>query len=396
MNEKVEISVFDSQPQIASSLYPEFNFHRLLALPPTNSGGIRRKLNKVFHLIRVAIAIEALRRSWEQFAGMVVPSSTYESLKDYQACELVISTGGTYLVEKYSLRTRFFEFYAARRFGKPLVLFTQSVGPFLRRRNQRSIRKVVESADAIFLRDPRSAEHLHEIGASGANVEVVPDVVFSLADPEVLMGAQRRDIPQAPRIAISVREWRYFQQDSADGMERYLSSIACLTEELVRKYRARIVFISTCQGVEGYRYDDSIIARQVYSRLRADVLDSVEVDEDFHDPRDLRDRLSTFDLVVATRMHMGILSLTAGVPVFPIAYEFKTVELFERLGLAEHVQMIDDMTPTNVLEGFRRFWAVLPRCRKNLFERVLQLHVSARIPGEFLRLKHACQPHPEC
>lgn len=36
-------------------------------------------------------------------------------------------------------------------------------------------------------------------------------------------------------------------------------------------------------------------------------------------------------------MHMAILALTSGTPVFPITYEFKTQELFNRLGLGEWV-----------------------------------------------------------
>ena len=42
-----------------------------------------------------------------------------------------------------------------------------------------------------------------------------------------------------------------------------------------------------------------------------------------------------FDFVVATRMHMMILSLCVGTPVLPIAYEFKTKELAARLGIAD-------------------------------------------------------------
>jgi colanic acid/amylovoran biosynthesis protein len=69
----------------------------------------------------------------------------------------------------------------------------------------------------------------------------------------------------------------------------------------------------------------------------------VTVDRAFHPPEALMERLQEFDLVVATRMHVAILALGAGVPVLPIAYEFKTQALFARLGFASLVVPIDDI-----------------------------------------------------
>ena len=57
----------------------------------------------------------------------------------------------------------------------------------------------------------------------------------------------------------------------------------------------------------------------------------VRVDGDFHTPDELLELLRDFDWVVATRMHLAILTLGVGTPVLPIAYEFKTTELFKSL-----------------------------------------------------------------
>jgi colanic acid/amylovoran biosynthesis protein len=69
--------------------------------------------------------------------------------------------------------------------------------------------------------------------------------------------------------------------------------------------------------------------------------DHVRLDDTFHPPRELLARLREFDIVIATRMHMAILALCAGVPVVPIAYEFKTSELFRALGLDQWVHDIE-------------------------------------------------------
>lgn len=56
-------------------------------------------------------------------------------------------------------------------------------------------------------------------------------------------------------------------------------------------------------------------------------------------------RLQDFDLCIGTRMHMCILSLISGTPVLPIAYEFKTQELFGEIGLKEWVTDIEVIEP---------------------------------------------------
>src|SRR5690606_16285936 len=70
----------------------------------------------------------------------------------------------------------------------------------------------------------------------------------------------------------------------------------------------------------------------------------IRVDRAFRSPTQLRDAYGEFDLVIATRMHAAILSLCAGTPVVPVAYEFKTRELFDGLGMGELVDDIDALS----------------------------------------------------
>jgi colanic acid/amylovoran biosynthesis protein len=72
------------------------------------------------------------------------------------------------------------------------------------------------------------------------------------------------------------------------------------------------------------------------------------------------------DVVLATRMHMAILALTAGTPVVAIAYEFKTRELFRRMGLEHYVLDIEsvdaDALTNSVLSLMTNFTEV---CRQS-------------------------------
>ena len=51
---------------------------------------------------------------------------------------------------------------------------------------------------------------------------------------------------------------------------------------------------------------------------------------------------------------MSILGLISGKPVFPIAYEFKTVELYTSLGY-EKVDTIDFISPSELVKDVKYF-----------------------------------------
>jgi colanic acid/amylovoran biosynthesis protein len=190
-------------------------------------------------------------------------------------------------------------------------------------------------------------------------VRVCADAAFALA-PSNLAG---RSFPPPRRpwnIAISVRDWPHFKSGSREnGMERYFTAMAVLTAELVERYGAKVTFLSTCQGTPEYWTDDSRTADTIVCRLPDALRAHVTIDRQFRQPAELIADLSAFDLTVATRLHAAILSLCAGTPVLPIAYEFKTTELFRRFGLGDAVIDIEAISPETVLGAFEKgaaFW----------------------------------------
>jgi colanic acid/amylovoran biosynthesis protein len=138
--------------------------------------------------------------------------------------------------------------------------------------------------------------------------------------------------------------------------------------------------------VAGYTYDDSNVARDVAARIRQDLLGRVIVDSRFHRPEDLMHNLKRFDLVVATRMHMAILGLVAGVPVLPVSYEFKTQSLFDRLGMGEFVCDIENVADGALQDTLDRLIDNLPSFRRTLFRKVEEERRRAVAAGEDLEV----------
>jgi colanic acid/amylovoran biosynthesis protein len=360
----IEFIVSDQQPDVAARLFPEWHVRpwpwRLFC--PHRRSRVARALTYPFGVARGLAGAWLIGRRLDRLAAPLLRVEERVQLHEYARADLVVSRGGTYLVEHYRLAAHRFDFRLAHLLRRRLVLAPQSLGPF-----GRGWRTVFARA-TVWVRDDRSVEHLLEIGVPRTAIHVGADTAFATAEPAVLEAARDRALPDHPRVAVSVREWPH-------AGEQYRAAIAALVTYLVREHKAEVTFLSTCQGVPEYVTDDSAVARSIAASLPADVV--VEVDAHWHAPDELRATLKSFDLVVATRMHAAILALAAGVPVFPIAYEFKTDELFAQLGLARFVQDIETIDADASVAALGRFIEELPGLRPELFARVEEQRASA-------------------
>jgi colanic acid/amylovoran biosynthesis protein len=153
----------------------------------------------------------------------------------------------------------------------------------------------------------------------------------------------------------------------------------------VRDHGKEVTFISTCQGVPEYAHDDSKTAKLIVSGLAPEIAEHVTVDAAFHTPEQLMAIARELDFVVATRMHMMIMSLCVGTPVLPIAYEFKTKEVAKRIGVEDVLLDIDTVTPEEALGKLDRFAGDLDRYRAVSLKAVLEEHASAMSAADFIR-----------
>ncbi|MBA2562959.1 MAG: polysaccharide pyruvyl transferase family protein [Chitinophagaceae bacterium] len=392
--ENTEIIVYDNNDSIASKYYPEIKYRKLLyfkyfKIISTNSSEILRSIKKIYNAViwqRFIIAARLYQKGVTGVAGILLSKEQKKDFDNYTSADIIISTGGTYLVENYDLTSRYFDYDFTLALKKPLVFFTQSVGPFNNFYNQQKIKKIFNQARLILLRDEASLDNLKAIEVDVSKAKVCADVVFSEADPAILQSAKIFEIKKLIRVAISVRDWNYFKQSSQkEGMENYNDSIATLCEYVTVTLRGEVFFISTCQGISEYSKDDSKVAEKIYSTLSYEAKKNTTVDSNFHHPEQLKTLVKDFDIVISTRMHFAIQSLVMGVPVLPIAYEFKTKELFTKLINKEWIADIETINGEELIDNFKNFLSALPGIRSDLFEKVEAERQSALKPVQYLR-----------
>ena len=384
--------VFDSQPEVAARLYPkkdypDLEFHKLLSESMFRykyGSGLKNLLKPLYN----RLVLHALRWFGKSgtLDGALFSESDRRSLDIYRDADLVITTGGTYLVETYDLERRLNQFRIDASLGKDTVFFTQSLGPFNKDYNRRELGPIFNRSPLILLRDERSRNHLIDLVDDPDKCHVVADAVFALADTDRIgkILASERPTENTGRVAISVRHWNYVNDGEA-GMRRYLDSMREIATILVRDHGKEVTFVSTCQGVPEYAHDNSKTARTIVAELEPEIASHVTVDASFHTPDQLMALVKGFDFVVATRMHMMIMSLCVGTPVLPVAYEFKTKELAKRIGVADVLLDIDTVTPQEAREKLGTFVGNLERYRRTSLEAVLEEHASAMSATGLLR-----------
>lgn len=374
--ESLEVTAADLQAEAAARHHSTLDFCPSLygAVTAWTGAGFRRKAAMLLVLAAAALGRGPLGR----LVRWPLPAAVRRTLAAYEAADAVVSAGGTYLVPHYHLTPKLFDFLVTLALGRPLILFTQSLGPFDGLRQRWLLRFVLRRARLILVRDERSVGHLRALGIA-ANVRVAADAAFALASAAPARG--RRGGPDrlapAPRIAVSVRDWPHFRDGAAAGMERYRAAVAAFVTELVQRCGAEVTFLSTCQGIPDYWTDDSAVAERIAALVPAELRARIVIDRAFRTPARLIDAFAGFDMVVATRMHAAILALAAGTPVLAIAYEFKTRQLFARLGLDDFTLDAETLTGDGLIDAWARFAAALPRLEATLWPAVARERQSA-------------------
>lgn len=240
--------------------------------------------------------------------------------------KVIVSAGG-YIHDFYGYHKRIQTLdFIHGHLKKPYYIFSQSVGPFWLEENFPMLNRVFNNAEKVILRENYSLEHLKAIGYHCKNVVVTNDIAFYLHKNY----SQKVNLNKTLKnIAINFREWKY-EGESKENLEK--ASILC--KKLINE-GYKLTFVSTCQGVKGY-VDDSEFAERIVELLSTDLKKQCIILKEKLSFEELLVKLSNHDAYIGMRLHGAILSLLAGIPALNIAYEDKTLGIYESLGLDKY------------------------------------------------------------
>jgi len=281
---------------------------------------IRRRMR---HLLKRYFNISYFHK----LSRFLAASNEKRVYQEFLKSDKVIVSAGGYLHDFYGYKKRAHTLdFIHDHLQKPYYIFSQSVGPFWKNENFPMLHRIFNNAKQVILRESYSLEHLKSIGYPCENVTVTNDIAFYLYKKYAKKVTHNKTLK---KIAINFREWKY--EDTSKGN---LEKAVALCKKLIND-GFQLTFISTCQGVDGY-VDDSMFAKKVVNLLEEVKQKQCVILKEKFSFEELLNTLSYQDAYIGMRLHGAILSLLAGIPALNIAYEDKTLGIFETLGLKDY------------------------------------------------------------
>ncbi len=281
--------------------------------------------------------------------------------KAVRTSDAVFLAGGAYL---YSYRplipgltyaSHFSAAYWARHFKKPLILLPQSFGPFHSWISRKFFDAAVAASDLVFYREEISGNFLKKkYPNSLKKINFLPDLALNLSTAD-LLGRPPRTNLKTGIVGVTVRQWCITGQEN----QAYIAQLADALAQFHRQFHTKIRIVVQVQARKKSEGDESV------SRL----LENLLVDRIGQGGVELRQKKPYFQLselceiyeecemLVATRLHSGLLAFLLGRPALVIGYQHKAEGILRSLGLDSfYGGFMDQIKSSDLYSKIEHLW----------------------------------------
>lgn len=272
---------------------------------------------------------------------LYLPSELKGVIDTYVQSDLIVAVGGGYIrsrkgiMQAWNIPLILHPLLLSHILGKRTVLYSQSVGPFVHALEPVMVAFVLKKMSLILLREDTSKKLLADLDVK-KNVVRAVDSGFLLKSAGNVPIRKLYNIPAKKLVVgVTVRAWL-----PGNSQTRYEQAVAEALDAVIDKHNAYVLFIPQVTADKGD--DDRIVSRRVHDYMQHTSSAYVIEDEpDHHRIKSIYDKL---DVLLGTRFHSVIFSLTSFVPVVAIEYEHKTSGIMHDLGLDAWAIKIEDVT----------------------------------------------------
>lgn len=313
--------------------------------PSFMSYALNRYKNPVFKLAYTVFMIGStlLWAAWYRFADarLYLPKHLRDIAELYLQADLIVPVGGGYIRSRKGLLHRFnvplllHPLLFGYILGKPTVLYAQSVGPFQNKLEEAMVAFVLNRMALIMLRENTSMALLAGMGITRNTTRAIDSGFLLNSRKKIAVRKEYRISPTALLVGVTVRDWL-----KGAAQQRYEQAVAKALDDLIETSHAHVLFIPQVTATKGD--DDRMVSRRVRNLMQHTRETTLITDTpDHHSIKALYDNL---DILLGTRFHSVIFSLTSHVPVLAIEYEHKTSGIMRDLELESWVIKIEDVT----------------------------------------------------
>ncbi len=211
-----------------------------------------------------------------------------------------------------------------KRRGIPTVYLPQAWGPFRTETQRTYARTAIENLDLVFAREQTSLKHLQSLGVSSNNVFQAHDFT------NLIKGDLPDDVDLPDRFACIVPNIRMLDKAKPKEQSSYLEFLCASVRELeTRDIEPVFLFHDVVH--------DRTLAHSVHAALGRK-LNTLALTC----PRQLKGVLGQATVVLGSRFHALVGSLSQGVPVIATSWSHKYEELLQEYGVPEFIVATSD------------------------------------------------------
>ena len=293
----------------------------------------------------------------------------------YEQADLIVPVGGGYIrsrkgfVARFNIPLLLHPLLLGFILGKLTVLYSQSIGPFHNKFEEWMAAYVLKRMTLILLREDISIALLARIGVVHNTARAIDSGFLLEGKGEVNIRGRYKIPPDKLLVGVTVRSWL-----SGESQVAYEKAVAAALDNLAETADAHIIFIPQVTAVKGD--DDRVVSRRVHKLMH--FKESATVVNDEPDHHQIKAMYGNLDILLGTRFHSVIFSLTSFVPVLAIEYEHKTSGIMRDLQLENWVVKIEDVTAKMLTKRLHRLIKTQQKYRKHLNRQLPPYILEAR------------------
>ncbi len=296
---------------------------------------LKRRIN--FPLVRNALITG--KRPW--YLRFLINRQFLKALRE---ADIVISTGGHHITTMFipdAATPQIFDMAAALLYDKPLVLWSQSIGPFEFKspKSKLMVQKILSGASRIFVRDEASTEQIKDLGISLEHVSKTRESVFGLCDI-----VKSRTKPSTRPAVMGIAVYVHTRADRLEEHKNHPRYFASLIDHAIEAgYKVRF-FPMELQGTD--RHCIEAVIHSVNKK------ENCEIVEGFPGTSDHINNVAKCRIFIGHKTHSQIFSLLAATPLLAIAYHKKTEDFMAQFDLEKYCITDAQISAEKLIELF--------------------------------------------
>ncbi len=289
----------------------------------------------------------------------------------------LVQIGGDNFTVDYGNPDRFFALndYALRR-GSPVVLWGASIGPFSSDRSYEQYAAMqLRRVSLILARESMTVEYLASIGVT-SNVRTAMDPAFTLEEVEPREGV--RSLVDGSPVGLNVSP--LFGRYTGEPADALSDEVKRLAESIVTHTRRPVLFLPHVMtpGQDDHEWH-SAQAEELLARLPSD---TVRITPRDLSAQELKWCASRCSVVIGSRTHLTIASISSAVPTISLGYSAKARGInYEVFGHERYVVPAKEFSAESVAEILKDVLEHEADIRHTLQSRQETLRSSATLAG---------------